>query len=126
MIIETYNPEYHIDQLKEWFIQWEIHHSAFETLPTTGLIIDGICAIFMYETNSELCLIEHFISNRNCKAEARLKGLDLISDAMISFAKSKGYKKMCLTTRHEKVIERCLIRGFKLSKHKYYSLNRSI
>ena len=121
-----YQPELHKEQLMMWAKQWGINQEVIDLLPTTGLIIEGICTAFLYETNSSLCMMEGFISNKEIDKELRDKALDEIVLALFDLAKLKGFKYMKGDTRYQTVVDRGVRLGFTLSPHSYQSLYRRL
>ena len=124
--IELYQPEKHREQLVAWAKQWDWNETVLDILPTTGLIIDGVCATFLYETNSNICMMEGFICNKEADKKEREKCLDLIVDALLLFAKSRGFKYIKGDTRYKAVVDRGLKHGFKLTPYTYQALYRSL
>ena len=112
LFTEQYQPSVHDLQLSSWFEQWNIATNITDLLPKTGFIVDGVCAIFLYETNSKVCFIDGFISNKLASEEVKEKALDQVVLAAIDQAKADGFKKIVAQTRIAKVIERAEHFGF--------------
>lgn len=106
-----YKPEFHQAQIQHWITQWGMDETVVEFLPTTGFIIEGLAAIFIYETNSLVCYIEGFISNRNIKISDAV--LNRLGQTAIDAAKEKGFKRMIAITELPVVAERAVGLGFK-------------
>lgn len=108
--ISIYNAEKHNEMIMKWHAGWNISPPPF--LPTTGLVIEDQAAIFWYETNSPLCLVDNFISNPlNNNAD-----LDKLIEVMLHVVKEKGFKMMLGTTRFEHVLQRAEKHGFVTSE----------
>lgn len=119
-IISIYNPETHQEQLLKWIEQWGLKPSILDMLPSYGLIIEDICAVFLYETNSKVCFMDYFISNKDKPKQLTDSGLDLISHVLFQQARQKGYKYIVGNTKHKAVADRSLRHGFTVSEPKYY------
>lgn len=127
MRTEKYQPDKHNDMLLVWYKQWGIPSDYIEMLPATGLVIEGVCALFIYETNSKMCFIEPFICNKKADKETREMGLDLVCQEVHQWAKDLGYKKMMIYSNHYKVINRAITKhNFTLSKNIFNVLYRSL
>lgn len=124
--IELYQPEKHKEELMIWAKQWNWHPEVLEILPTTGLIIEGICATFLYETNSKTCFMEGFICNKEISKEDRDLYLDQIVEALFALAKEKGYKYMQGNTRYKAVLDRSIKLGFKQSPYTYSAVYKRL
>lgn len=124
MNVEKYIPEKHNDMLKLWYKQWNLPIDQIEILPNTGMVIDNICALFLYETNSSVCFLENFVSNKFIDEDIRQKGFYLICLAMEEWVKFLGYKQVITTSNNSEVIKRCLDMNFIKSEKQYYVLTR--
>lgn len=124
--IVSYQPELHKEMLMQWAKQWGWNETVIDILPTTGLIIEGVCATFLYETNSNMCFMEGFICNKEADREVREVCLDRIVDALLLLGREKGYKYIKGDTRYQAVVDRGLKHGFKLTPYTYQALYRSL
>lgn len=114
MIIRPFIKSDHITVCR-W---WKAHNFTaltLATLPTTGFIIDGVCAGFLYSTDSDFCLLEWVISNPEISKEERAKGLDLLIDTLLETAKEKGFRLVFSTLEHPKLIQRYEDHGFQIT-----------
>ena len=109
-----------------WYKQWNLNPTIIDMMPTTGLIIEGVCATFLYETNSPICFMEGFISNKNIKDEEREECLDLLVTTLFHLAKEKGYQFMKGDSRYKTVIDRAVKLGFTLSPHNYQTVYKRL
>ncbi len=124
--IVSYQPELHKEQLMQWAKQWGWHPEVLEMFPPTGLIIENVCCAFLYETNSNVCIIEGFISNKEADKSIKDKCLDDIVKALMVIGKEKGFKYIKYDTRHQVVVDRGIRLGFKLLPYSYQALHRSL
>ena len=101
----------HNEQLKLWYGQWNVP-DVIDLLPETGFIIPGMCAIFLYLTNSKVSFLDGFICNKDIPKEIRNICLDKVVKATCQLSDDKGYKLMSATTNLPAVIERSIKFGF--------------
>lgn len=92
--------------LREWWRGWGMTPVPRELLPETGMIVPGVCAGFLYLTNSALGLIETYISNPEASKRLRDEGLDELTHALISLAKDHGVTLLRCDSKNLSVIER--------------------
>jgi len=123
--VEPYQKAIHQEQIIEWYKQWNMKGSL-DLMPETGLIVPNICAIFLYETNSKVCFIDGFISNKEVSDEKRDKCLDLVVSSLLHLAKEKGFKYIKADSRYQSVIDRGIKFGFYLSPHKYQAIYKEL
>lgn len=95
------------EEIESWGKQWDTRYIKSQ-LPPTGLIVPGLCAYFMYETNSSVCFLENLISNRSADKELVAKALEEIVPALFKMAKDKGYTVAYACTDNPEVIKRAL------------------
>lgn len=125
-LVSIYEPSKHKDQLIKWYKQWGWSLEILEMMPTTGLIVEGVCACFIYETNSNICFIESLISDRDVSSEEKDEYLDKMLEVVFHMAKEKGFKYIKGDTRYPKVEERAVKHGFKVAPYNYHAFFRSL
>lgn len=125
MISISYNKDLHEEMLITWYKQWDICYEDINILPDTGLIIPNVCAVFLYKTNSLVCMIENLICNKDCNISDRQNGLDIISKEIIEMAKNCGFTKIISLVSNPSVINRCLDQKYTISEDKFHIMIRS-
>lgn len=88
---------------------WDSHKwppPPIEFLPSSGLIIDGVCAGFIYETNSKFWMMEWIISNKQTEKSFRNKCLDTLIKELKSYAIIRGCKALFISTNSQALIKR--------------------
>ena len=83
-----------------------------EMLPKTGFIVEGVCAGFLYKTDSKIAWLEYIISNPKSDKEERNKGLDLVITELCNEAKKCGFEAIFTSSSHDKLINRYKNHGF--------------
>lgn len=84
---------------------------CLDFFPKTGLIVDGIAAIFLYSTDSKVCFLENMISNREADKEQKDIALDLLLESAFKKAKDLGFRVVYASTNNTKVIVRAFKHG---------------
>lgn len=123
--VAFYQPDQHNEMIRNWYEAWGMEFDP-SIMPATGIVMENVCAIFMYETNSKVCFLEGYISNPIIDKKVRDECLDHIADKMIKVAKDKGYEYAFIYSRHEVVAKRAIKHGFSVSDHMYYCIGRSL
>lgn len=86
--------------LCNWWEQWGWLPAPVSCLPATGLIVSNfeqdIYAAFIYRTDSSICIIEYFISNKQANKAVRKGGLDFLIASAKKRALAMGFQfTMC-------------------------------
>lgn len=87
----------------EWFRIRKMKPIKKKFLPKLGLIIEKRCAVFLYETNTPVCILENLISHPSCTSF----DLDLLIDSAKVLAKDLGFELVIGATKLNQVIQRC-------------------
>tara|TARA_R110000868_G_scaffold66014_12_gene197051 strand:+ start:6366 stop:6743 length:378 start_codon:yes stop_codon:yes gene_type:complete len=110
--VEKFLPK-HYEEICGW---WKAHDwtpVSLDALPCTGVIVPGVCAGFLYSTDSSMCILEWIISNPKVDSGLRSEGLDIVIDELLKKAHSSGYKTVFTSVSHPKLLERYCDFGFK-------------
>lgn len=111
MSIRRFQPADHLI-LSQW---WNAHGwtpVGLDMLPATGFIVDGICAGFLYRTDSAFGILDWVISNPSVDAAARAQALDELIAALVNEAKRFGQKAIFSSVGHPGLIGRYEKHGF--------------
>lgn len=97
----------------EWWIARGMTPVPRQSLPLTGYIVSDdkyqYCAGFLYKTDSDLALVDGFISNKDSDYEKRAKALDMLLTALMDEAKRDNYRVIIAQSTHSnsiKIVER--------------------
>lgn len=114
--IRSFNFETDYDTIKEW---WNKHGSFAprkEQLPKHGLVVvDGrkpICAGFLYNTDSSICVFEFVISDPEAEKKLRDKSLRKLIDSIKSLSKKLDYNLIYTSINIEAYIRKLKDSGF--------------
>lgn len=97
-----------------WWVEHKWPIMPLVSLPKTGLVVDDVCACFLYTTDSDVMALAFPISNPKKSDEERSAGLDLmINDAKI-LAKERGIRLLATRASNKSLIERYKKSNFKI------------
>lgn len=111
-----------------WYKKWDLPITPFECIPRNSLIVDDICAGFIYQLdNTPIWWIEGIISNPEIENKDLKKNcLKLLITSLEDVAKSNnGYLIMSSTPR-ESLNSIFLNEGYKNPPEKYFHLARFV
>lgn len=107
-------------EIKSWFLERKLKPIKKKFLPKNGLIIEKKCAVFIYETDTPICLIENLISKPGCPSF----DIDFLIESAKSFASDLGYEVMIGTTNLKHVALRTTNLGFKKTGPFYHLITK--
>lgn len=116
LVVRTFTPESDYVMIQKW---WEEHHSYapdLDHLGKNGRIIecDGlpVCAGFLYNTDSSICIFEFVISDPAKDKDTRDICLDRLIQVAKDWAKENKYKLLYSPANKIKFINRLESFGF--------------
>lgn len=119
--IEDYLEATHYDQVMTWFIGHKWQPLPKQALPEIGVVISspdgkvGICAGFLYRTDSAIAMLEWVVSNPEySEKEERSQALDLLLEQILCRATDNGYKLVYAFLGNERLIKRYTDAGFEV------------
>jgi len=101
--------------IDRWLSLWDHPPIHPDLYPPTGLIEDGFGAGWILCTDSKLCLMENFVTNREVDRTQRRDACIRIAVALEKIAKERGYKFMGAYTAVSSVKEAVEQIGYKLA-----------
>lgn len=90
----------------EWWKDWNQPIPSLEILPQNGLIIPNVAALFLYKTDSTLCLVENLVTNKNYREKDRHDLINKLFDEVFLLAKEIGFKHVVSFSENRFVIQR--------------------
>lgn len=109
MQVRPYTPQ-DFEQVRQWGEKWGAKYSA-DLFPPLGFIVPGVCAYFVYETQSAVCWLENMVRNPDIPREVVDIALPLVVTSCLRAAKDNGYKVAYATTASDAVVDRALKHG---------------
>lgn len=91
--------------LEKWWASHNWPAVPREALPETGLIIDDMCAGFMYKTDSCLAWIEWIVANKEAPRTLRAISLQKLVKGLQAEAKAQGFTKVFSAVKHPNLIK---------------------
>lgn len=102
------------EQIKAWLTSRGSHVFHPDVLPPHGFIVDGVAAMFIYETwKSPFCYLENMVTNQDASSDQRHLALSLITTACVEKARELGFKFAMAVTDEPTVIVRAVKHGAK-------------
>jgi len=96
-----------VEVINGWYAARGLDEIEASSLPAFGLIIDNICAGFIYQTDGGFCLLDGFVSNKEASKTERSLCLDVLTEGLIGVAEEFGYKSILAFTSQEAIKQRC-------------------
>lgn len=87
---------------------------AEDLLPRTRLVIEGLCAGFLYKTDSNFAVLEWVVGNPKADKGQRRIALDLLIQGLLKVAKESGFTTVWTQLEHPALIERYENHGFQI------------
>lgn len=89
----------------QWWDEWKWPRIPEDSLPRIGAITENACA-WLYQTDSDVCLIEWYITNPRLRKEQRAGILEPIVEQLCKTAKALGYQNVMSMVRNPHLIKR--------------------
>lgn len=121
-----FDPALHLEMIRNWSSDRGLGPVPPNMLPKTGRIIPGVCAIFLYKTDSDIGFLENLISNPRADKKVASQGIDLCISAIEKDAKELGVALLWSTTCISGVVERAERLGFHVQKRVYKLILKGI
>lgn len=102
-------------EVKGWFDARGIDHIREPLLPDIGFIEPGVAAGFLYQTDSGVCILEGFVTNKDAEGPLRNKALNEVISECMRTAKELGFQKVCAFSLDDSIIARAHKNDFKSS-----------
>lgn len=116
----------HLSEIESWAACWDMLLPSSEFLPKIGRIVPGICALFLYQTDSCFGLLESLISNPQSDLSYRSQAIDLCVSALEKDAQSLGYRFLMCSTHVSAVADRALSLGYRVEPHNYKMITKRL
>ena len=102
--------------LCSWWAHYGHPYVPKDILPTTGLIIDGEAAGFLYTTNSKMAMLEWIVAAPD--AHHRKPAIRAICESLEFLAKQLGFKATCGSVTNASMVKLSASLGYTLAKEK--------
>ncbi len=81
-----------LGEINSWYQERGLTALGAEFLPKTGYIVSQVAAGFLYTTDSNLALLEGYITNPRASKRVCITAIDSITTALLRTAKELGVK----------------------------------
>lgn len=112
--------------LQLWYVARDLPPVDIELLPKMGYIIDDVAALFVYETDSKICMIDGTISNPHADKEEKQRAWPILIEAAKLRAFNRGYNVVLVTTSSSYVVDVLKENGFTLQDKPTYLLGCAV
>lgn len=113
--ITPYIREFHYKDVCLWWIAhgWPVIEEDF--LPTTGAVVPGVAAGFIYLTDSKIAMLEWIVSNPKAGIKEIHASIKAIIEWLLNFAREQGYEAMFTYSRSRGLINVLEAADFKVT-----------
>lgn len=101
-----------LDAINEWMEARGLRPVPRSMLPETGRIVPGVAAGFLFQTDSAIAMLDHFVSNPGADYDQRQAALDGIAEDLLGRAKALGFMHIIAMTKIDGIRDRALRLGF--------------
>lgn len=95
----------------EWRIARGLQPWPESVLPAFGLFVEEVAAGFIYVTDSDMALLEGYVTNPDASPEARNQALDEVTDGLLARCKALGMKRVVAFARDSSIVNRAISKG---------------
>lgn len=98
--------------LSQWWEAYNWTPPPEDSLPSSGIVVEGVCAGFLYITNSKMGIMEWIVGNPDASKEARAEAIEKTITAIQGMARGFGIKYLFSSIKHPNLIEHYERAGF--------------
>lgn len=100
----------------KWWESWGWPCIPEESLPSIGVVIESdntpVSAAWIYRTDSNMCLLEWFISSKETTKQQRKGSVEALIKASTEMAKSLGFSRVFCSVRNANLMKKLENSGF--------------
>lgn len=112
MHVEAYDPTKHREQVDQWCAARKMRPIPAGWLPSTGLIVDGVAAVWLYRSDSAIIFVEGLISNPDASMITRARATEALLERAGELAAEMGARYVVGTSSHRSILEGATARGW--------------
>lgn len=83
-----------LDELNRWYAARGLPLVPLSALPAIGVVVDGVAAGFLYRTDSDIALLDGYVTNPAAGGRARRAAFDAIVEELVRAAKCAGARRV--------------------------------
>lgn len=130
MKVVLFNKEQHYEMIQEWWKAQAWPVIPVSSLSTVGFVVEseGKCLLagWVYETNSDIALLEFMVANPEVKGDERNKAFDMLFKVSEEYCHFKKYKHIFSSVNNPSLIKRMEEKNFKVTDSGMTNLLRSL
>ena len=104
------------DEIKSWWESWNFPVIPLVSLPDFGIMISNeeknICNAWLYETNSNILLLEWFVVNKKANKQERKDCFTYLVDYASNYAKLKNFNILFSSVKNQSLIKKLVDNGY--------------
>lgn len=125
-MMERYDHEKHFKMIEKMWAEWGEDAIPPSLLPKVGYVVPGVCAGFLYQTDSGVALLEGLISAKSADKKMRNECLDAVINELCHDARMRGFRVIHACSSIWPVTERAARHGFTVRTEKFFSMFRRL
>jgi hypothetical protein len=95
-----------IDTIRSWYNARNLEAPPRSYFPTLGFVVPGVAAGFLYATDTKVCFMEGFITNKDASSESRDWAIKAIAESLTDMAKCQGFHKILVLSTDQGIVAR--------------------
>lgn len=100
---------HHIEVCRDWISRRGLPMPPDDVFSSTGFVVEGVAAVWLYITNSTMAYLDHLIGNPDVAREERSAGLDAVITKALVVAHALG-RRLAVAMVDNPAVERRLVR----------------
>ena len=104
------------EEISNWWKSLNFPIIPLASLPDSGIMISdkekNICNAWLYETNSNILLLEWFVVNKQASKKERKECFTHLVDFASKYAKLKGFNVLFSSVKNESLIRKLIDSGY--------------
>ena len=118
------------DEISNWWTSWNFPIIPLASLPDFGIMISdeekNICNAWLYETHSNILLLEWFVVNKKANKQERKECFNHLVDFASKYAKLKGFNVLFSSVKNESLIKKLVDSGYNNTEKGMVNLTKII
>lgn len=96
----------HLSMIDEWYHERNMDAPPHSSYPEVGFIVPGVAVGFLYQTDSDICMLDGYVSNPKSTEEERDEALDAITTALLDMGRYNGFKECLIISQSKAILAR--------------------
>ena len=126
MKVDRFDWDKHGDAMFSWYEGHGWPSLPKAMFPTVGFVVEGLCAGWLYQSDSVVCWFEWIVSNPEAEKRQVHKALAELYDHAIIQSEELGYSSIFSSFNHKGLIRLAEKKGFQVTDTNMTNLVRTI